>query len=155
MFNLSRWRPRHLVLAWSAYWVSLGLITLGPALAAILRMTAPGGKGSVNGSITDGVFSLSVLRDGVNLWNGSAGLLSIAAWVAGPPIALFLLWLARRPSPGGALLHADVEQVNAAEPGSPAAGLLKEPTPGVAGLRRPRERAAPDQGTGGRHVTPL
>jgi hypothetical protein len=155
MFNLSRWRPRQLVFAWSAYWVSLGLITLGPAIAAILRMSAPGGKGSVNGSITDGVFSLSVVRDGANLWHGSAGLLSIAAWVAGPPIALFLLWLARRPSSDAALLHGDEDRAKGVESGSPAAVLLKEPTPEVAGLRRPRERAAPDQGTGGRHVTPL
>ena len=38
-FSFARWRPRHLLLSWIAYWFVLGLVTVGPAIPAIWRAT--------------------------------------------------------------------------------------------------------------------
>jgi hypothetical protein len=52
--GLSRWKPRHLLAAWSAYWAGLVLVELGPAIVLILRVALPAGaKGSVSASFGD------------------------------------------------------------------------------------------------------
>jgi hypothetical protein len=97
-FSLRRWRPRHLLLAWVGYWIVLALVTLRPAIAAFWRLTSdPDGHGTVDASVGDGILSLSVKDPGGVVWQGSASVMSIVLWFAGPPLLLFLLWLAVRP----------------------------------------------------------
>ena len=36
---LSRWKPRHLLGAWSAWWAGLAAATLGPAARAVWEVT--------------------------------------------------------------------------------------------------------------------
>ena len=92
-----RWRPKHLVAAWSAYWVALALVTLGPALLAIRDAVNAGeGKGNVSLGFANTVFHLTVINGGVTTWEGSASLAYIAALVVGPPLAIWLLWIATR-----------------------------------------------------------
>jgi len=97
-FSLAKWRPRHLLAAWSVYWISLALVTLGPAAAAIWRATRRDGNGSVTASMGDAGLSLTVTaqQGATTLWTGSATLTSLALWIAGPPIALYVAWLMRR-----------------------------------------------------------
>lgn len=97
-FSLSRWRPRHLLLAWVAYWLVALVVAVGPALASIWRVTrSPDTHGSINAGVGDGVFTLTVTEQGGALWQTGAPVMSILLWFAGPPLLLFLAWLAMRP----------------------------------------------------------
>lgn len=96
-FALSRWRPRHLLLTWGAYWVALVLLALGPALQAIWRLTRPGEHGSVSADLEDGLLRFTVIGENATLWTGSAPLGTLALWIAGPPLLLWLVWLLSRP----------------------------------------------------------
>lgn len=93
---IRRWRPRHLLLSWISYWLLLAGVTLGQAVPAILKATSAGGKGSINGSFGDQGLSLTVLADGATQWSGSASFTTIALWLVGPPLLLWLVWFARR-----------------------------------------------------------
>ena len=106
----ARWRPRHLLLSWIAYWLVLGLLTVGPAIPAIWRATRGSAHGEVMGGMADAVLSLTVKEAGQTTWTGSVRLLTLALWVALPPLVLWVLWLAARPRAGRA---DDVEMVRA------------------------------------------
>jgi hypothetical protein len=96
--SLRHWRPRHLLLAWVAYWVVALVIALRSAIASIWRVTSdPDAHGNISAGVTDGVFSLTVAEPTGVAWQGSASVMSIVLWAAGPPLLLFLLWLAVRP----------------------------------------------------------
>lgn len=97
MFSLGRWRPRHLLFAWIAYWVVLLLVALGPAIVAALPVIGDEkGHGSINASFGSAGFSLTILRGSATVWQREASLLSIALWIAGPPLLLWLAWMWRR-----------------------------------------------------------
>ncbi|HEY7566271.1 MAG TPA: hypothetical protein VH762_01760 [Gemmatimonadaceae bacterium] len=96
LLSIRRWRPRHLLLSWLSYWLLLAGVTLGPAVAAIMRATGPDAKGSLNASAGDKGLSLTVIADGGTTWSGTASLTSIAFWVVGPPLLLWLVWFVRR-----------------------------------------------------------
>jgi hypothetical protein len=97
MLSLSRWRPRHLAFAWIAYWIALLLVSLGPAITAALPVIGDEkGHGSISASFGSAGFSLSVLCGSTAVWRGEASLLSIALWVAGPPLLLWVAWMWRR-----------------------------------------------------------
>ncbi len=112
MFNLRNWRPRQLMASWCVYWVGLIGVTLGKALVAISRATgAAEGRGSVALSFDNARMSLTAIRDGATLWTGTASMLTIAVALAGPPLAIWLLWLRERgqaplPKREAALLNA-------------------------------------------------
>ena len=119
--DVRRWNVRHLVGASAAYWTALAATTLAP-IARILSSLAErsGDHGSVSASFGNGGLNLSALEDGITVYTASASLPVIAFWIAGPPLALWLLWLALRPSrDAAAALHS-----------SPAFDALAEPAPG-------------------------
>ena len=90
-----RWRPGQLLLAWSAYWLGLVLVTLWPALAAGWRLSQqPNGHGSVNAGFTNDVLTATIIDGGPTVWTGSITLLSLALLIALPPLLLWLVWLA-------------------------------------------------------------
>jgi hypothetical protein len=92
------WHPRHLLAAWSAYWAALAVVTLGPAARAIWPfMRNPDAHGNVSASFGEGAIRITVSRAGGEVWAGSASATAIAFWLAVPPLALWLLWLVRRP----------------------------------------------------------
>jgi hypothetical protein len=97
LFSLSRWRPFHLLLGWCAYWTALLIVTIGPAVPAILRATAPNAKGEINASFGDGGFVLTVKEAGKVTWNGSVHVLTAALWIGIPPLVLWLTWMRARP----------------------------------------------------------
>ena len=100
--SLRHWRPRHLLLAWVAYWIALVAVRLGDALLALRRVTAlPEGRGSFSITYDEG-FRMTVVDSGRTVWSGAASLGELALWIAGPPLVLFVLWLLARPRPGAA-----------------------------------------------------
>ena len=95
-WSIRRWRPRHLLLSWLAYWVGLAAVTLGPAIPAIQRATSADGKGSINASYGDNGLSVTVLADGGTAWSGVASLTAVVLWIVGPPLLLWLVWFVGR-----------------------------------------------------------
>jgi len=64
-----------------------------------MRVTIPAGaKGSVSASYGDSMFNLVVKSGETSLWTGAAHATSIAFWIAGPPLLLWVAWLASRPA---------------------------------------------------------
>lgn len=94
IFSLGRWRPRHLFLAWCAYWTGLVLVALWPALAAVRRMSRPGQHGSASAGFSDGVLTATISDAGQTMWSGSISFLMLSLLVAIPPLLLWLAWLA-------------------------------------------------------------
>ena len=89
-----RWRPRHLVLSWCAYWIALVLAKLGPALVAGWRVSqVPAGHGSMNASMGDGNISATIVEAGRTTWSGSMSILNLTLLIAVPPLVLWLVWL--------------------------------------------------------------
>ena len=83
-----------LVTTWIAYWVVAGAIKLGPAIAAFVRATSGSdGHSKISAGYGDGRFTLSVVDRGVTTYDGSVGSLALAAWVAGPPLIAWVLWM--------------------------------------------------------------
>lgn len=99
MSFLRRWQARHLLVAWTVYWVLLIGISLRSALAAAMRaLNAPQGLGSISASVENGNFILKTTAAG-QTWTGSTSLITMALWFAGPPLLLFLVWLVTRRAP--------------------------------------------------------
>jgi len=124
--SLRRWRPRHLLLSWLAYWIALVAVRLGDAILALRRVTAlPEGRGSFSISYDD-AFRMTVVDSGRTVWSGSASLGELALWVAGPPLVLFVLWLLARPRRGDATTAAPTREALGEPPfeGVPRAGPL-------------------------------
>lgn len=78
MFFLRRWGHRQLLASWFGYWIALLAVIAAPALLQYWRIARTDGHGQVSIEI-------------------SAGPLEMAAWIFGPPLAIFVLWLVARP----------------------------------------------------------
>ena len=105
--SLRNWRPRHLLLAWVGYWIVALLVALRSAIGPIWRVTSdPDAHGNISADVTDGILSLSVADSTGVIFQGSASMMSILLWFAGPPLLLFLLWLAVRPRAAEPVLSA-------------------------------------------------
>ena len=140
--TLRRWRARHLLLAWSAYWVALAAVALAPAARAIARVSGPGEHGNVAAVFGDGLVRLTVTSPGAPAWTGTVTVGALAFWVAVPPLLLWLLWLVRRPLHGP--VAADALSRQGIAPGaaaSPAGRAL--PDAGFAPVASPRRSAEP------------
>jgi len=92
IFSLRRWRPRHLLLAWSAYWLALILVTLWPAIAAGWRLSNENSHGSATAGVGDGILSARIIESGQIVWTGSISFSTLALLLALPPLAIWLVW---------------------------------------------------------------
>jgi hypothetical protein len=73
-----QWRARHLFGGWVAYWIALLAVTAWRPLLEYWRISrSPTGHGSV-------------------AYTYSGGMLALALWIAGPPLLLFVVWVATR-----------------------------------------------------------
>ncbi|MDB4885748.1 MAG: hypothetical protein JWN79_1186 [Gemmatimonadetes bacterium] len=97
-FSLKRLTTRGLFTAWSVYWAAL-LVVAGRTLVRIVGIVSSAAKGhaSVTATLDDGRVRLDALLDGRMVESGSASLLALALWIAGPPLLLWLVWLLQRP----------------------------------------------------------
>ena len=91
-----RLRPRDLFASWAVYWLLLSL-QLIPAVNAIWQATHSPDKGTVTASLGDWAVTLTVTIAGQTIWSGSRHMLALALLVAGPPLLLWLMWVAMRP----------------------------------------------------------
>ena len=90
---------RGLIASWTVYWTGLAAVKLGPLALAIWRAThAAHGASSVNGSFSNFLLSVTVVSNAKTVYSGSAHLLTIAAWIAVPPLAAWAVWALARPA---------------------------------------------------------
>ena len=100
MFRLERWTAGTLLGTWAAYWAALLGVTIGPGLLAAWRLTRGSGPhGTIVASI-DGSEVLLKVNESVSAtgaWSFSTSIAAALAWIALPPLALWLVWLISRP----------------------------------------------------------
>ena len=99
MLALRRWRASHLFFAWGTWWAGVALVTLTPAIRALSRLAGPGQHGSASVGFGDGTLSMTITNAGQSVWSSAIDFGTLALWFAGPPLLLWLLWLATRPRP--------------------------------------------------------
>jgi hypothetical protein len=131
MLGIGKWRVGQLLMAWSAYWAGLILVTLGPAALAAWKVIGPREHGSISAGFGDGAFTLDILKDGAAIWHGSASVMTTVLWLAGPPLLLWVVWMITRPSrrevgPGEAARQLEESRVESA----PVASRGDRITPG-------------------------
>lgn len=97
ILSLRRWEPRHLVASWAAYWTALVLVTLGPAAQYIWRATRSDGHGSIAAGFDNHAMNFTVVIEGTTVWSAHPTLATVALWIAGPPLLLWVAWLVSRP----------------------------------------------------------
>jgi hypothetical protein len=88
----SRWRPRHLLLAWCAYWVGLALVKLGPVIIAAWRLSRRTEHGNAGVSFSNGTISGHITDAGQTLWAGSMSFTHLTLLVTIPPLLLWIVW---------------------------------------------------------------
>ena len=92
--TLGRWRRRLFLLACGSYWTVLVLVLFGPPTIAAWRVSRPdGGHGVINASLSGATLSIAMSSSHTAPWSASIGLWTIAFWLVGPPL---VLWLALR-----------------------------------------------------------
>jgi hypothetical protein len=97
--SIRSWNVRHLVSASVAYWAGLAAVAFAPfSIAAASLAHLSGNRGTATASFGNAGVTLTALKDGVTVYAGTASLLQIALWIAVPPLALWLVWLAMRRS---------------------------------------------------------
>jgi hypothetical protein len=97
---MRRWRARHLLTTWIAYWALLALFALGPAALAFQRVSAkPHGKLSVSAGFENDDLYLTVSDAAATAWHGTIPFFAAVLWVVLPPLLLWILWVALRPRP--------------------------------------------------------
>jgi hypothetical protein len=98
---LRRWRSKHLLWSWIGYWIVLAALTLGPAAFQAYRVAKPpGGKGSISAGFENSVAKYTIINDGVTIRTASARFSTIALWLGGPPLLLWIAWMLARPRRG-------------------------------------------------------
>lgn len=110
--SIREWRPAHLFGAWVTYWALLTGVTLSRPLQLLLKLRGSGTHGTASASIDDGLFTAH-LSAGDAVWNMSVSLGTMFGWIAGPPLAIWLVFMATRPS-RSALVGAPAPAMDAA-----------------------------------------
>ncbi|HEX5971412.1 MAG TPA: hypothetical protein VFY85_05765 [Gemmatimonadaceae bacterium] len=127
MFGLQRWKPGTLLATWVAYWAGLIGVSIGPGLFKAWRLTrAPGSHGTASASFDNGKLLFDVNdAAGAGAWSFHTSMAAAIAWIAIPPLALWVLWMISRPRRDAhrvedpAMLHAP-QPVVSAVPGVPS-----------------------------------
>jgi hypothetical protein len=99
MFGLQRWKAGTMLATWVAYWAALVGVTLGSGLLGAWRLTrTPGSHGTMSASFDNGKLLFTVNDAvGAGAWSFGTSVAAAVAWIAVPPLALWVLWLMSRP----------------------------------------------------------
>jgi hypothetical protein len=97
---LSRWRQRFVVLGCAIYATVVTLITFAPALLAGWRISRPDAGHGVISVSADNTLMLHITMTSKHTpnWSGSINLGVLLLWLLGPPLLLWVIWLAGNPS---------------------------------------------------------
>jgi hypothetical protein len=133
MFRLERWSAGTLFGSWVVWWAALIGVTIGPGLLRATQVIRrPGTHGTASASFENSHLLFKVV-DGTSptgMWTFSTSFGAALAWMAIPPLALWLLWLMSRPR-------------RTSLP-SPAAPLIAEPDADIQAMhQRPNAERAP------------
>lgn len=96
-FSIREWRPAHLFGAWVTYWALLAGVTLARPIQLLLRLRGSDLHGSASAHFDNGVFTAHV-GVGDAVWDASVHLGTMFGWLAGPPLVIWLVFMATRPS---------------------------------------------------------
>jgi len=121
MLGLQRWKAGSLLASWIAYWAGLVGISVGSGLWKAWQLTRqPGVRGTISASLDDGRLLLSVhpASDAAGAWTFNTSVATALAWIAVPPLALWILWLMSRPR-RSAQPQEEVSMLDAPEPTAP------------------------------------
>ena|SRR5579885_2199139 len=77
-----------------AYWLLLALVGLGPIVVDVIRAVNGPAQSSVGVSFGNGALSITVTRAGNVIHTASMHFLTLALWLAGPPLAAWLAMFA-------------------------------------------------------------
>src|ERR1041385_9406897 len=83
----------YLLGAWIAYWLGLAIVTLGPIVPLIIRVTRSDAKGSMDLSMGDAGLTGKISDAGQVLWQGSISVTMLSMLLALPPLLIWALWL--------------------------------------------------------------
>jgi hypothetical protein len=98
-FMMKRWSATGLFAAWGVWWAVLLLASAREIVRMLVVISrAPKGHSSARLNFDDGRAHLETLLDGRVVSGHSGSLLALALWIAGPPLILWLVWLAQRPA---------------------------------------------------------
>ena len=92
-FGLSTWQPKHLLAAWSTYWLALLVWGIGSALPAFWRISQPDAKGSASVNFGDKGVELTVMDGAVTAFHGAISFRLVVLLGAVPPLILWAFWL--------------------------------------------------------------
>ncbi|MEO7042071.1 MAG: hypothetical protein ABI035_07415 [Gemmatimonadaceae bacterium] len=97
--GLGRWRGRIIAGACAVYAGAVALIGFAPALVATWRFTRPSAGHGVASVSADNTLMMHIKFTSTALptWTGSVNLGTLLLWMLGPPIFLWLAWLASGP----------------------------------------------------------
>jgi hypothetical protein len=128
MFRMERWTAGTLFRSWVAYWVGLVAVSIGPGiLRAMNLMRQKGDHGRMSASV-DGARFIFEVHDTTagGAWAFSSSIGTVLAWVAIPPLALWLVWLLSRPR-RDALAHRASDELQAPSPDVPMTQRAPQP----------------------------
>ena len=97
-FSMRDLRPAHLLGAWATYWAGLVAVKLGPGIAAVTKMQAPGAKGSATVSLDNDHLTAKVFEGTRLAWEATSSVTTVALWVVVPPLVIWGIWMATRPA---------------------------------------------------------
>jgi hypothetical protein len=114
---MRKWRLRHLLFSWFAYWAGLVALKLGSGIAAAWSATRGPGDGNsriqFDWSGESGIH-LEIVRAGEKVWEGFTTLGALVGWAVIPPLILWIIWLRL-----GAAERSKERGLDALSPGSP------------------------------------
>jgi hypothetical protein len=83
-------------MSWLAYWAGLAAVTLGPGILAGWRASqGPDGTGDITVGFVNDALKVTVAQFGQTTWTLTAPILTLAVWLAGPPLLIWGIWLSR------------------------------------------------------------
>jgi LmbE family N-acetylglucosaminyl deacetylase len=121
MFGLQRWKAGTLLGAWTAWWVALIGVSIGPGLLRAWQLTREEGThGTMSISLDGSKLLLSIHDSGraAGVWSFESSVAVAVVWIAVPPLVLWLLWLLSRPR-RSALSRTDVAFLEAPRSATP------------------------------------
>jgi hypothetical protein len=93
---MRKWRLRHLLISWFAYWAAIVTVKLGSAIAAASTATSgpDDGLSSMGFNWSSGAgLHLEIQRAGETLWAGTTTIAAVVGWAVIPPLILWIIWL--------------------------------------------------------------